>query len=135
MASVKKSTQSKKQRELQDQWKQRNQRLQEMNLPKETFEQFNLWLYGRGRVEKSKETYKPNSAIKLNNSGSLVNSASDSVRRAGRLPESFKGSVSSAASQQYTGSQVLGISTMHKSNMVPVFSSEQAQDLAKMRRG
>ena len=34
----------------------------------------------------------------------------------------------------YTGDKVLGISTMHKSNAVPVFSQEQAVDISKMRR-
>jgi hypothetical protein len=29
---------------------------------------------------------------------------------------------------------IKGIGTMHKSNAVPVFSDEQAQDIAKMRR-
>ena len=28
-----------------------------------------------------------------------------------------------------------GIATMHKSNMVPVFDKESAEDIAKMRRG
>jgi hypothetical protein len=35
----------------------------------------------------------------------------------------------------YTGDKLLGIATMHKSNMVPVFSKESAEDIAKMRRG
>jgi len=35
----------------------------------------------------------------------------------------------------YTGDKLLGIATMHKSNMVPVFSKENAEDIAKMRRG
>ena len=34
----------------------------------------------------------------------------------------------------YTGTKVKGIATMHKSNAVPVFSDEEAQDLSKMRR-
>ncbi len=34
----------------------------------------------------------------------------------------------------YTGSQIKGIATMHKSNAVPVFSNEEAVDIAKMRR-
>ena len=34
----------------------------------------------------------------------------------------------------YTGSAVLGISTLHKSNGVPVFSQEEAIDISKMRR-
>jgi hypothetical protein len=36
--------------------------------------------------------------------------------------------------QQYTGTMIKGIGTMHKSNAVPIFSDEQAQDIAKMRR-
>ncbi len=34
----------------------------------------------------------------------------------------------------YTGTKVLGIATLHKSNMVPVFSKEEAIDISKMRR-
>jgi hypothetical protein len=39
------------------------------------------------------------------------------------------------ASPQYTGDKIKGIGTMHKSNAVPVFSDEQARDIATMRRG
>lgn len=35
----------------------------------------------------------------------------------------------------YTGNKILGIGTLHKSNAVPVFSNEEALDIAKMRRG
>ena len=35
---------------------------------------------------------------------------------------------------QYTGTKIIGIGTMHKSNAVPIFSDEEAQDIAKMRR-
>ena len=35
----------------------------------------------------------------------------------------------------YTGTKVKGIGTMHKSNAVPVFSDEEAHDIATMRRG
>ena len=34
----------------------------------------------------------------------------------------------------YTGTKVMGIATMHKSNAVPVFSDEEAQDISRMRR-
>ena len=36
---------------------------------------------------------------------------------------------------KYTGTKILGIGTMHKSNAVPVFSAEEAHDIATMRRG
>lgn len=34
----------------------------------------------------------------------------------------------------YTGTKIKGIGTMHKSNAVPIFSDEEAQDIARMRR-
>lgn len=34
----------------------------------------------------------------------------------------------------YTGDKIKGIGTMHKSNAVPIFSDEEAIDIAKMRR-
>lgn len=37
--------------------------------------------------------------------------------------------------KKYTGSAIVGISTLHKSNAVPVFSKEDAIDISKMRRG
>ena len=36
---------------------------------------------------------------------------------------------------QYTGTKIIGIGTMHKSNAVPIFSDQEAQDISKMRRG
>jgi len=40
-----------------------------------------------------------------------------------------------APAKVYTGTKVKGIATMHKSNAVPVFSNEEAIDIARMRRG
>ena len=45
------------------------------------------------------------------------------------------GAVTYKANPQYTGTKILGIGTMHKSNAVPVFSDEEAHDIATMRRG
>jgi hypothetical protein len=35
---------------------------------------------------------------------------------------------------QYTGTYIIGIGTMHKSNPIPVTSDEQVKDIARMRR-
>lgn len=45
------------------------------------------------------------------------------------------GGCTKAAPKVYTGNNLLGIATMHKSNMVPVFSNKEAEDISKMRRG
>ena len=37
--------------------------------------------------------------------------------------------------QQYTGTKMLGIGVMHKSNSVPIFSDQEAVEIATMRRG
>jgi hypothetical protein len=37
-------------------------------------------------------------------------------------------------SQKYTGTLVTGISTLHKSNAVPVINNEQVLEIARMRR-
>jgi hypothetical protein len=34
----------------------------------------------------------------------------------------------------YTGKNLLGIGTLHKSNLVPVFNEEDAKDMSNMRR-
>ena len=34
----------------------------------------------------------------------------------------------------YTGDKIIGIATMHKSNMVPIFNEQAAVDVATMRR-
>ena len=39
-----------------------------------------------------------------------------------------------APNQQYTGTKVKGIGTMHKSNAVPIFSDEEAVAISTMRR-
>lgn len=35
---------------------------------------------------------------------------------------------------QYTGTKMLGIGTMHKSNAVPIFSDDEAKSISSMRR-
>ncbi len=45
-----------------------------------------------------------------------------------------EGIASSKPVQQYTGTKMKGIGTMHKSNSVPIFSDEEAVAIATMRR-
>lgn len=42
--------------------------------------------------------------------------------------------VATKREMKYTGDKLVGIATMHKSNMVPVFKQEDAEDIARMRR-
>jgi len=45
------------------------------------------------------------------------------------------GAVTHKPSPQYTGTKMLGIGQLHKSNAVPVFCDQDAIDIARMRRG
>jgi len=50
------------------------------------------------------------------------------------LDTGHMGAVRTREIPQYTGTKILGIGTMHKSNAVPIFSDEQAVDISRMRR-
>lgn len=51
------------------------------------------------------------------------------------LDTGHTGAVRTKDIPQYTGTKMLGIGTMHKSNAVPIFAEEEAQEIARMRRG
>lgn len=60
----------------------------------------------------------------------------EASRNLRRLPSagSIVGSTAKKEAQQYTGTQMLGLGQLHKSNMVPVFQQEDAVAISKMRR-
>ncbi len=138
-----------KQEELENDWRARNIRLREMGLPKETFEQFLEWIYGRGKKEKKTQSYQPNLstaaaeknikeqlAVRSNISRVVSPDISNPPGYVGASMAVFdSGGCTKKPAPVYTGSKIVGIATMHKSNMVPVFSSEEAEDISKMRRG
>lgn len=48
--------------------------------------------------------------------------------------DSGKGNATKKEAVHYTGDAMVGLAQMHKSNLVPIFNTEAAQDVAKMRR-
>lgn len=100
-----------------------NKRQRQLRLPVKTFNEYM-------RIRKGKSAYKPKvvtsglEATPYSRPSPKVPSAGDGFGRAGsKKPE-----------QLYTGDKLLGIATMHKSNSVPVFKQEDAEDIARMRR-
>lgn len=60
------------------------------------------------------------------------------VRETPKIP-SYNGGVDTAPALRkenkvYTGTKIIGIGTMHKSNAVPIFSDSEAKDISSMRR-
>jgi hypothetical protein len=145
------------QEDLERGWRDRNQRLKEMRLPKETFEQYLEWVYGKGKKDKGqknsgKKITKAYAAVvvgKKETSNHECTSNKNTVIRTGiesQVTEPTKtdlpshgrvwvtGACTTKPSPTYTGTKIIGIGTMHKSNMVPIFSDEEAVDIARMRR-
>lgn len=58
----------------------------------------------------------------------------DTGPRIPSLDTGHTGAVTVKAPMQYTGTKVKGIGTMHKSNAVPIFTDDEAKDIAHMRR-
>ena len=49
--------------------------------------------------------------------------------------ESMRGVGALPTPKIYTGDRIVGIATMHKSNLVPIFNEQAAIEVAQMRRG
>jgi len=47
----------------------------------------------------------------------------------------YNSSMAKKQQKIYTGTEIIGIAQMHKSNAVPVRGKKQAIEIAKMRRG
>lgn len=65
----------------------------------------------------------------------LTAPAGRETQRIGSRDTGHLGAISSKQIPQYTGTKIVGIGTLHKSNAVPVFSEQEAHDIATMRRG
>jgi len=119
-----------KRTELDQRWRERNKFLKSMGLPTETFEQFMDYVHGK-RIKDKRQVVKP-----LKNTGPTHRE----TKQFPSLPMSTKDMQNACAKREpkvYSGErQLLGIATMHKSNMVPVFADckETAVEIAQMRR-
>jgi len=56
------------------------------------------------------------------------------VQKISSKKDTHTGAVSSKPTPQYTGTKMLGIGTMHKSNAVPIFTDDEAKSISSMRR-
>lgn len=144
---VEKITKS-KQEEFERGWRDRNQRLKDMHLPKETFEQYMEFVYGHSKKEKRQtpihSTFSKTPSEKITKGklakpmGNDCFSGPTSTREVDNdipsLDVWVTGPCSSKPSPTYTGTNILGIAVLHKSCLQPVFSSEEATEIARMRR-
>lgn len=94
------------------------------------YEQQNAW-------EQLKKKYEPKHEIKPVVTASyspkrLSPPRGESVYHPSR--DTGVGTAVKAPTKVYTGTKMIGIGTMHKSNSVPIFSDDDAKAIASMRR-
>lgn len=96
--------------------------------PKKEREEYAAWL----KQHESKLQSKPKTKNVLQYTSKIPPGRSTTQH----IPSIDLGSHVAAAvpKKVYTGTKIIGIGTLHKSNAVPIFSDEEAKDIAKMRR-
>ncbi len=84
-----------------------------------------------------KDRYAPTSKIKLERKSYVPPRPLRRDADQPRIPSldtGVKGAVNVRMPMQYTGDNIVGIGTMHKSNAVPIFTDQEAKDISSMRR-
>ena len=109
---------------------ERNKYLKSIGLPKESYQQYLDFIYGR-QPKSTKIKAKSNNSRKLPTYD--VNRIKE-IRQHESIKEITIGACGTKESQFYTGDKIIGISQMAKSNSVPVFNQEAIVEIARMRR-
>lgn len=110
----------------------------EQKLEKE-FKDYNATMKRLGAKQKTLKEFiaykKGNSRLKVKGSDNPLE-AKTLIRNAPKYPsgEGVGKALGKKQEKKYTGDKLIGIGTMHKSNMVPIFKAEDAKDIANMRR-
>lgn len=118
--------------EFQQQFRDHNAQMRRARLPVKTLEEYCNYRLGKPTRRKLKAVKSPLEA-------------QSPWRESPNIPSNeeyltlTKQEVGTALGQrqenQYTGSNLIGIAVMHKSNLVPVFRKDDCVEIARMRRG
>ena len=93
------------------------------------------WKVLQKKWEVEADTKKRNRAMTAETLNySLSTPAGRETRHIPSLDTGHRGAVRTAEIPKYTGTKIKGIGTMHKSNAVPIFTDDEARDIASMRR-
>ena len=128
----KKQLSQKRLQELEVEWRQYNKRMRKQHmhsLQYETFDDYLAYISGnppkRKKEEKEFKPYAPTQPHVRHTE------SYPSLQTSNTIP----GACAKRETPTYTGDLIVGIGTMHKSNLVPIMrGTKQAEELAKMRR-
>lgn len=117
-------------KKLEVEWRQYNKRMRQNHAHNMQFDTLDDYvLYVQGKLPKKKREfieYAPSKPHVRNTEKYPSIKTSDSIPT---------GSTPRKEPQQYTGDLIVGIGTMHKSNLVPIMrGTDEAKDIANMRR-
>lgn len=86
--------------------------------------------------EKMLKKYEPKKPVKAKQDDWTYSLGAPACRETPKIPSLpfTAGPCTKAPDKVYTGTAMKGIGTMHKSNSVPIFSDEEAVNIARMRR-
>lgn len=114
---------------LEQDWADHNRWLRSMNLSKISYDEYLTYRYGRVKV------VSEFTAIKATVKQQEIFQQVDQQRtQYPSLVSDSDGVCEYRENPRYTGTLIRGISTMHKSNAVPVLSTDEMQEHARMRR-
>lgn len=99
---------------------------------KQQAEQYQAWL---DDLNRRYPALKKSKSVKTSSVNKLPDLSYERSTRHIPSLNSMQGSTAPAPKKVYTGDKLVGIGTMHKSNMVPIFSDQEAKDISTMRRG
>jgi len=107
-------------------WRQHNKNMRKQNMPCLQYTTLQDYITYRTGKSKGKKEFVAQVAEKphVRESPVYPSRTSPGNSRGGFLKERMV----------YSGESMIGIATMHKSNAVPVFSTESAKDISSMRR-
>lgn len=117
---------------LRIEWRQYNKRMRRNNmhsLQYDVFEDYVAYTQGNPPKRKEEKEFKPYAPIEpyVRNPKTYSSLKTSDVIPGGPTPKKEV--------QQYTGDLIVGIGTMHKSNLVPIMrGTNEAKDIAGMRR-
>ncbi len=106
-----------------------NKLMKRMGSAKLTLEEYIDKVHGRNKPKKVFKPYEPDTSVYVRDA--------DHRERYPSLGDGFgpRGAVAAPKERnEYTGTLIKGIATMHKSNAVPITDGEQAKEIARMRR-
>ena len=105
-------------------WSAYNKQMKKMGCKTKTLEEYIAYRQGKYKPQLKGVVKDPLKATTLRRESPKVPSYGDQV-----------GSIPAKPEMAYSGERkLLGIGTLHKSNMVPVFEQSDAEDIARMRR-